>query len=225
MVMTRIAIRFDETEVLTREKVKELFRTKFDGSYVVTRETVGDNGDNPHYHAVWQTERSVPTARTFISRALSVRGNGEYSVSAERFDGATLEYALKGVHDERQDRPPDIVCMCGLDLSAEKVEEYRRNYWERQAKIAADKAAQRKKYGKREDKLQNIVLQLAVEQKLTTTREVTKLVVDTCLQQERTLQDHYIKSVVRYVMAKTSATWYDNYLTHLVNGMTHEYNF
>lgn len=200
---------------MSRERVKEIFRNKFDGAYVVTRETV--DGGNPHYHMVWDTDKKKDAARKYVTRALGVKGNAEYSLSEAKYVDSTLEYCLKGTESE----PADIVCYSGLDLSPEKVEEYRRNYWDRQAKIAEDKREIRRKY-KKEDKFQDQILQMVLDQKLTTTHEVAELTINTLLEQGRILQDHYIRAVIRYVMAKSSEKWKSNYICDIVRGLQHE---
>lgn len=213
----RYAIRFDEKATLTRDGVKEVFRNKFDGSYVVTREIV--NGENPHYHMVWDTDRTPQATRAYLKRALGLEGNAEYSCTQAKFFDSTLEYCLKGTEDE----PADIVCYSGLDLGVDKVHDMRKTYWERQAKLAEDKRQLRQKI-KKEDKFQVLMLQKAIEKKLTTTADVLDMVIDTLLEQDRVLNDHYIRMVVRFVMAKTSEIWKEGYKQSLLSGMQFEYH-
>lgn len=109
--------------------------------YLVVFETA--EGENPHVHAIFHSDKTIATLRQSFKRAFpSKTGNGAYSLKAcdEDYDGY-IRYMCKG---QARGQGPDVVMRMGLEYSEDAIASAHDMYWVNAEAIERARAARRK---------------------------------------------------------------------------------
>lgn len=101
------------------------------GAYLLVREG-GD--DNPHVHAIMESDREIRMLRQDLKRKLSwLAGNGDYSLATVRDLEKYERYCCKG----HEGGAAIVVARMGIRYSDSFLEERRSQYWQEQADYKA----------------------------------------------------------------------------------------
>jgi len=130
------------------------FKSSLDGWLLKTCEAwilalEGDEGENPHAHAILDSSKKIKDLRSTLVYALGFKGkeskhggNAAYSLKACTDEpGDYLRYICKG---ESPSQGPRIWTRQGLDYGEAAISEAHRNYWVTNAALKENSAKRRK---------------------------------------------------------------------------------
>lgn len=123
--MAQYALRMDYDRSADRGTLSDYLASN-SSRYLVVFETA--EGENPHVHAIFYSEKKLAALRKAFQRAFpSKNGNGSYSMKAcdEKFEDY-IAYMCKGA--SRED-PPVVELRQGLDYTDAAIESAHGRYW------------------------------------------------------------------------------------------------
>lgn len=109
-------------DTVTRDRVREFFG-RFDGAVFIVYET---EANRSHYQGIVWWSGTEDALRKRIRPFFNVTGNDQYSVGKVNNYEAHTRYLCKGP-DKKRGNPPDVVCMCAIDIDVGKKHE---EFWD-----------------------------------------------------------------------------------------------
>lgn len=136
MAIVSYALRADSNEHLAANLVAWLVAVAT--CFFVVKEFGGPNGENPHVHVYFESEKKLAALRKDFTRKFPGNtGNGGYSLKECDDDiEAYGRYLCKGPDKETQ---PDVVARQGLKYTDEWVRDMHEQYWVNNASLMANK--------------------------------------------------------------------------------------
>lgn len=137
MPQENFALRLDwDVGIAERKTQLSSWLDKYGSRYLVVYET--HEGENPHVHAFFTSEKSMNTLRVSLKRTFEwINGNGSYSLKeCDEKHEDYLRYMCKG---DGKDEKPVVLVSQGFEFSEDEIAKWHEEYWVTNSLLTANK--------------------------------------------------------------------------------------
>lgn len=173
---------------------------KLDASYVIARE---HEANRPHFQGWIRTEMVIGTLRVKVKTAFpEAVGNKGYSLKKVKDFERYQRYTLKGTIQQH----PDVVCMRGIGLDTQYVEQQYAEYWKQNVAIVRSTqtliAAGIDWWSKAHE---------------PTRRDLAKFICDTLVERNKEINVFKVRNIMNSIVYQMSPTHQEILLDEIVN--------